>query len=150
MRMHLVDFFVNLTIYMTFLSLTGNVKLLYTYFLLMIRDNTPHKVRVGVVECRHEPGELLLVRLAYSVEHSLPRARRSESRLAHNSSSHAHDLSCKQNVHGSLVECCSMPPDLSKDIWCHQQHNSLSWLQITRSEIRTSKWAANLVTADHL
>ena len=43
-----------------------------TYLLLVVGNDTPDKVGVGVVECHHESAELFFVRLTNCVEHSLP------------------------------------------------------------------------------
>lgn len=64
---------------------------LSSYLFLVVGDDTPDKVGVGVVECLHEASQLLLVRLAHGVEHAFTRPR-AEGGLR-NSGTQSHNLS---------------------------------------------------------
>lgn len=60
--------------------------------LFMVGDDAAYKVGVGIPECHHELGELLLVQLTNSSEHSLPGAC-SKVTVTHCLLCHPHNLS---------------------------------------------------------
>lgn len=60
----------------------------------MIRNDTTHKVRIGVSEGHHQFGELLLVQLADSSKHSFP-CSGTKGGVAHSGYSHSNDVGWK-------------------------------------------------------
>lgn len=44
---------------------------LFSYLLLVVRDDATNKVGVGIPQSRHEFGQLLFVQLAHRAEHTL-------------------------------------------------------------------------------
>ena len=73
---------------------------LAAYSLLVIRNDTPHKVGVGVAQCLHQACQLLLVELANGSEHALSRATRLAAEGAAiatttTSSSNADNVGCR-------------------------------------------------------
>lgn len=60
--------------------------------LLVVGNDTTDKVRVGVSECYHQLGELLLVQLGHGTEHALP-GDTAKLGVCHSLLGHAHNLS---------------------------------------------------------